>query len=271
MRLDTSKVEFSIKDIKNKIKIPKSMTKELAYLIGVHIGDGTMGLYKNKKDYQISYTGHLLDEKEFHIGIIKPLFKKLFNKETKISFDLRRNHSSLRTYLRSKAIFTFFNRSLYLPLGPKTNCDIPSVIKNSNLGIRKAFLRGLADTEFCLTFKRRYREKHYYPSIKFAIQSRKLKESVLNLLKELGFTPCSLTNYSNYKKNTKTFINTIDLNGCESINLWFRKIGFNSTKHLTKYNVWKKFCFCPPNTNIIERRKILKGEININSYYGPVA
>lgn len=67
-------------------------------------------------------------------------------------------------------------------------------------------------------------------------------------------------------------INIINLNGLSNLNLWFKEIGFNSSKHLTKYEIWKRFGFCPPNTNIIERRNILKGKININSYYqGPVA
>jgi len=42
-------------------------------------------------------------------------------------------------------------------------------------------------------------------------------------------------------------------------------------KHLTKYEIGKKYGFCPPNTTILERRNILKGVIDINSYYGAVA
>ena len=44
-------------------------------------------------------------------------------------------------------------------------------------------------------------------------------------------------------------------------------IGFNSTKHLTKYKIWKKFSYCPPNTNIQQRKQILGGNINIEGFY----
>jgi len=45
------------------------------------------------------------------------------------------------------------------------------------------------------------------------------------------------------------------------------KIGFNSTKHLTKYEVWKKFGYCPPNTNIRQRKQILEGNLKIEDFY----
>ena len=189
MKLDISKVEFSKKDIKNNITIPHYLTSEIAYLIGIHIGDGSMNIYKNV-DYLITYTGHLIDEKEFHENTIAKLFKELFNKETKITYDKRRKHSCLRTYFRSKAILTFFNKTIGLPLGTKENCNIPKIIENSNIKIKKAFLKGLADTEFCLTFKKRYRQKHYYPAITFGTQSKSLQKSIIILLKELDFNLC---------------------------------------------------------------------------------
>ncbi|MBI2106952.1 hypothetical protein HYT57_03130 [Candidatus Woesearchaeota archaeon] len=49
--------------------------------------------------------------------------------------------------------------------------------------------------------------------------------------------------------------------------MWFNEIGFNSSKHLTKYDIWKRFGFCPPYTNILERQKILDETIDVNSYY----
>src|SRR3989344_6702904 len=135
MKLDLSKIEFSRKDIKDNIIIPNILTIELAYLIGIHIGDGSMNIYKRKNcnshDYKISYSGHLIDEKGFHKVIIKSLFELIFNKKTKIILDEREKHSCLKTYLTSKAILTFFHYSFGLPLGSKMNCDVPIIIKSS--------------------------------------------------------------------------------------------------------------------------------------------
>ncbi len=268
MKLDISKVEFSRNDIKNNVKIPRYLTSQLAYLIGAHVGDGFMNSYKrsdcNGFYNTIVYCGHEIDELEFHKKVIIPLIKNLFNKEARLNVGYK---TTVTTEYVSKAMLTFFNKVIKIPLSPKRGIDIPKIIKNSKLKIQKAFLKGLADTDFCLTFKKRYRQKHYYPTISFGTQSKNLQQSIIKLLEELGFTFCFLTDYPNNRNGKKLFINTIYLNGLQNLKLWFKEIGFNSSKHLTKYKVWKKFGFCPPNINIIERRKILKGKININSYY----
>jgi hypothetical protein len=272
VKFDTSNVEFSEKDIKNHIRIPKHLTPELAYLIGVHVGDGCMTFDKEKNDRYISYTGHIIDEREFHQTIIKNAFEILFNKETKITFDRRENHSCIRTYLRSKAIFTFFNKIIKIPVGSKRDIDVPDIIKNSDTMIKREFLRGLADTDFSLALKKRYRQKHYYPTISFSSQSKYLVRTVKNFLSELGFKSSTSYNLKSVRNGKIHTINHVNIYGKRNLSLWFNEIGFNSTKHLTKYEVWKKFGFCPPNTDITERRKILKGEIDVNSYYhGPIA
>tara|TARA_Y100000034_G_C6883627_1_gene405367 strand:+ start:1134 stop:1955 length:822 start_codon:yes stop_codon:yes gene_type:complete len=273
MKLNSSKIEFSRNDIKREIKIPSNLTKNLAYFIGFHVGDGCLQNSYRKKDckttdYNASYSGHETDELELHKKVLIPLIKDLFN----INPFCRIGHkTTIEHYFRSKAIHTFLNKIIGLPVGNKKNIDIPKIIKNSNIEIRKEFLKGLADTEFCLTFKKRYRDKHYYPCIKFGTESKKLKNSVNKMLKSLGFKTTTLSDYKTYRKGNLLTTNTIDLNGKYNLKLWMRKMGFNSTKHLTKYYVWKNFGFCPPNTNIIERRKFLKGELDINSYYEPVA
>ncbi|MAG47779.1 hypothetical protein CL617_04175 [archaeon] len=264
-KLNISKVEFSKKDVKNNLKIPKILNNKLAYLIGVHVGDGSMGIYKKGANYYISYTGHIIDEQEYHKEIIKDLFKELFNKRVKINFDRRIKNSSLRTYLNSKAILTFFHKSLRLPMGMKKDIDIPKIITYSNKTIMKYFLRGLADTDFCLTFKKRYKKKHYYPSISFNNQSKYLTKSVINILKKFNINSSVSYNMKSKRNNRINISHQININGKENLSKWMKKIGFNSAKHLTKYQVWKTFGYCPPNTNINERYRILK-QNNKNVY-----
>mgnify|MGYP001594099096 CR=1 FL=1 len=128
-------VEPSSFDIKRGIKLPSELTPKLAYLMGVHIGDGTMGYYQNKHDYWVSYSGHLIDEYDWHIKTLKPLIKSLFNMEPKIQRDERPGRSSVRLYLRSTSVLTFLSR-LGLPLGPKINLEVPPLIKKSNKEIK---------------------------------------------------------------------------------------------------------------------------------------
>ena len=46
-----------------------------------------------------------------------------------------------------------------------------------------------------------------------------------------------------------------------------KKIGFNNYAKYSKYEVWKKFGFCPPYTTLKQRKKILNGELDPYSFY----
>lgn len=59
----------------------------------------------------------------------------------------------------------------------------------------------------------------------------------------------------------------INLNGRNNLVNWMKNIGFRNPKHLTKYSIWKKFGFCPPNTTILERRQILRDDIDPLTFY----
>ena len=130
--------------------------------------------------------------------------------------------------------------------------------------MKKSFLKGLFDTEGSMVFKKRYREKHYYPTISIGSQSKNLIKVFLD---EIGIKSCASYDVDCFRnwKNCKR--NVVDIYGENNMNLLFGKIGFDSSKHLTKYKIWNKFGFCLPYTDILERKKILKWEININSYY----
>jgi len=51
------------------------------------------------------------------------------------------------------------------------------------------------------------------------------------------------------------------------VNKWFDMISSKNPKHLTKYQVWKEFGFCPPHTTLDQRKQILKKEISPYSFY----
>jgi len=272
MKFDTSNIVFSRPDNRRNIILPSYLTQKLSNYIGIHIGDGYLNINKRKNsksvDYNIEYTGHEVDEIEFHEEYIVPLIRGLFNIEPYLRIG---NKTTVRTYFRSKAILTFLKEVIGIPKGNKRDIEVPPIIINSNLKMKKSFLKGLFDTEGSMVFKKRYREKHYYPTISIGSQSKNLIKVVKVFLDEIGIKSCVCYNLRNYRNGKVNFEHQIDISGRKNLDIWMDKIGFNSSKHLTKYDVWKKFGFCPPNTNIIERRKILKGVVDINSYYGPVA
>lgn len=110
---------------------------------------------------------------------------------------------------------------------------------------------------------------HYYPTIGLTSKSDILIKEVNDILEAMNFKTSVRYNVENYDKRTnQTYTkSTLELNGVENLNLWIDKIGFNSSKHLTKHILWKKYGFCPANTNIKQRLDILNDKIDISSFY----
>ena len=256
MIFDLSKIEFSRTDIQNGIKLPTKLDEKLAHLIGIHIGDGH--LRKTNYDYTICYNGHYINESMWYYHYLSKLIQELFNKEVTPT----KGHNSIQIVFFSKAIHSFLNKICGIPIGPKTNCDIPKIITESNADTKKAFLRGLADTDFSLVFKNRHKNVNYYPVIDFQTSNKVLCDSLVSLLEFMGFDI-----YSNQRmkkrKDTAYQSYYFQINGIKAFKKWMGEIGFTNDNQLTKVRVWKKFGFLPPNTTINDRMAILKGEKDI--------
>lgn len=257
LEFDLSQIKFSKWDKIFNVKLPITLSSDLAYETGIHIGDGSMPLHKSRPNiYYISYSGNYLNEIFFYKKIVKPLIKKIYNKDVDV---IRKRKNECRIEIRSKAIFQFKNKILGLPIGPKGNIDIPSVILSTK---RLAFscLRGIADTDFSLVFLKRYRDVSYYPKIKGDSKSKLLIEQIENILKKyLHVKPVVSYNVKRFDKRTgkTTTINTIELNGKKNLKLWMRSIGFNNTQIITKYMMWKRLKYVP-DINVDERIKLLE-------------
>jgi len=256
MKLDIAKIEFSNNDLKYKIKLPKFLDDRLAYLLGVQVGDGYLRkqVRGTTTDYLICYDGHIINEFEWYEDILKKLIKGLFNKDVKI---VKTNKGTVKSYLRSKAILSFLNQVCGVSYSPKNNIKIPDIITISNKEIKRSFLKGLADTDFSFTFKKR---KNYdYPVIYFQTYSKSLYESTRLLLEELGFKVHGAYRKSyRYDKVFDSYYLTIS--GRSQFGKWVNEIGFGSLNHITKFKIWKKTGHLPRNTNILERYKILENK-----------
>jgi hypothetical protein len=266
---DISNIDFSWVDKRKKIILPKTMTEELAEDIGIHIGDGSMYLSgPSKKSYILRYSGHFTEDKEHYLKRIIPLKKALFNvKATGKVLNCRNNEFGI--VICSKAIYNFYLKAIGIPSGKKCKiADIPEIIKNSSKEIQCSFIRGLADTDFSVTFKRKStkHDLNYYPVISADFASKKLIKSLKSVLTDLGFNVVTLDSVNKrYEKSYKTHV--ININGRSNLEHWMKQIGFSNPNHLTKYLIWKKYGFCPPYTTILERKQILKGDINPYIFY----
>lgn len=131
-----------------KITLPSYLCGDLAYLIGVMIGDGTIvSPVKRKRGgyrWRILITGER-DHLEFFTNIVIGLF----NYKPKIYKDPRkRNTYSL--VINSKVIHRYFTRVLGFKMGAKEEeYDIPKVVVSAKFF--KYFLAGMVDTDGCVT------------------------------------------------------------------------------------------------------------------------
>ena len=230
MELNLTEINLSKKDVEKGLHFPSYTSPDLAYIVGVLAGDGNIFIRKSKNDYRVKCVGNPKDEKEFYDQILSFLFKRVFNLQ--IHNKYQDSNKTYGFYIYSKSLVQFLNKIFELPTGIKyETLKIPSIIKQERLVTD--FIRGLADTDFCVT----YRGNRKFPSIVGSSKSKNLIKEISIELKNMGFTFYELYDYKitdpRFKKGY-SIINKIEVNGKANFNLWMRKIGFYSPKHQLK-------------------------------------
>lgn len=242
LNFDLSGIAFSRHDKRIGITMPLKLTELLAEDIGFHLGDGHMNIvkYSDGNRYQFCYCGNSVNDKEYYFTRLISRKKELFGLKTLTPrFYLRDN--TIKLNFNSKALIHFFNIIFDIPLGLKSGVKVPSIIKNADRKIKIAFIRGLADADFTLSFKRKHKKVKYYPTIKFDTFSKNLYKDVKQILIELGFTFTSAKG-GYFDERTKKYYTTywIDLNGKKRLEKWMDLIGFSNPYFLKRYQEWKR-------------------------------
>lgn len=203
-------------NIAKPIKKP-NFSEELAEFVGIILGDG--GITQN----QVIVTLHRKDDKEYSKFVLS-LIKKLFNVPVGIYHDKKYPVVDL-TVSRSELVHFCIER-LGLKKGNKIKqqVDIPSWIKR-NRRHAVACVRGLIDTDGCV-FTHRYKvnNKFYsYKKLVFTSYSKPLRQSVFNILKNIGLNPRVAQNRD------------IRLDSIKDMRRYFQVIDSHNPKHLKKY------------------------------------
>jgi len=210
-----------------KVAIPDSIDGTLAEEVGMHIGDGSMGVYRGR--YLYSLAGHRKDDRQYYHELVLPLFKKLYKCEPKLRFW----SGSMGFQICSKELVNF-KASLGLPLGPKLGIRIPTDISHTE-NLAKACLRGILDTDGTMYLEKK--NEKLYPRIQLKTCSNLLVEDVTNILGKLGY------NHSCYAEKPASK----DRRVCYAIALrgyiverWMAEVGSDNPKHLRKYDKYIK-------------------------------
>src|SRR3989344_6026815 len=98
-------IQYSPQDKKREIKIPTSLTSELAEFIGIMVGDGNiyMNTSKYRSKYEIRIAGHFHEDREYHKRRVTFLLKKIFNVKHPIEI-IRKANMARYIGIGSKAI-----------------------------------------------------------------------------------------------------------------------------------------------------------------------
>lgn len=225
-------IKLSNKDKIKGLCFPIEITEELAYLVGVLAGDGNICVRNYKNDYRIKCVGDPKKEVEFYNHVLKPIFKKIFN----INIDVREQDSGTTYgfYIYSKALVEYFTKTFELPIGKKYDeLKIPTIIRKKDLMI--PFIRGLADTDFCVTYKKKNR-----CCIAGASKSKRFMKEIADELKKLSFKFYEVYDYKVKDIRFKAgyfLINRIEINSKSSIKLWTDKIGFWNPRNINKIKI----------------------------------
>lgn len=215
--------------------IPKIITPKLAYLCGIIAGDGS--ICRDHKDfrYSLQIVGNPKDEKELYHNVIVPYFKSVFN-----IIPIARYFDGNTTYgikIFSKVLIMFLTREIGLPHGKKySKLCIPKYFLNDK-ALLLAFVRGVFDTDGCITFKKKYKSFPYYPVVSIASKSPEFIKEISNVLKKWDLNFYEVYNYKIYDSRFKdgfSLISRIEINGRNNFDKYMDIVGFSSPKHLDK-------------------------------------
>lgn len=232
-------IKFSENDKKIGVKIPNLNDPLLAYLVGVHLGDGSMQMVTNGTN-SIRFFGHKEDDWNFFSEKLPMIIKKLFNKDVRPT--MREDQNTCVLSICSKAVVTFLHNVLNIPAGNKKKIQgLPNFIKNDkNLLIN--CIRGIADTDFSITFQKDNRGKPKYPLISCTMANQNIIKDLSDCLNGFGFKVISQFNMKRFRNGKINIEHRIQIYGKEQLEKWMELIGFWNSCRINKLNNYG-FCF----------------------------
>lgn len=243
-------------------KIKDLANPEMVEILGAFIGDGWI---ESDKD-ALYIAGNPTEDKDYYDNYLGPLFSKRFTEVKPRIFQYWKVYG-IATY--KKAVI---NKAINLGFQIGNKCliaEIPKYILNhKNEEVIKAVLRGVFDADGSFWCERSRaststewkRTHNYHPELRITSCSKRLLEQIQFLLYRLGIESKIVQKAVKGFKNNRNINNSYALNirKKSEIEKWFKIIGTNNPRHQTRYSVWKKLGYLPPNTTINERIEILK-------------
>jgi hypothetical protein len=193
------------------------LTKELAYFVGLFIGDG----FTNKYNYYYltQFVGNV-SETDFYNSVMAPMVFDLFGIKARIRHEKHVN--AIRFNLYSVDLFLLLTERFGIAAGVKTKTvQIPEEIINSSSEILLSCVAGIYDAECCIFFDKRKSYQKPYPRIDLHMTNPRLLRQISIIFKKVGINYSIRGDYERIlhygEKNIKQFLINVPLRNTRNL------------------------------------------------------
>jgi len=240
------------------------LTNELAEVLGMFAADGCL------QEGYICMWGNIHEDKDYYNNIVCPFFSKVFGKN--VVAHEKKSNSVYGFYLCDRKVVNLF-RDFGFTNNKTYDVAIPSIIlKSKDKSVWASFIRGFADCDGSFSLMKRkgkygaFKLKfNTYPRVEMTSVSNQIISQISRLLDCLCVEH-TVNTYKSKNENEMPSYKTV-IRGPSKIKVFMDVIGFHNPSKIIKYKVWKKFGFCPPNSNIEDRKLFLIGTLNPYDFY----
>jgi hypothetical protein len=211
---------------KTPATFPKKDDPRVAELVGILLGDGSIGVYHCKRknggqseQCKVQITCNSKDDREY-IEYMEKLIFELFGEHPKISY---RDTYTCDLRLFRREILEFLVNEIGMELSPKRNrAKIPQYYLENDFELD--VLRGYFDTDGSLVIANN--NGTTYPRLEMKVCPSPMQKQFCDILERNGFK------FGFYQIGNGEV--RIQMNGKKPLAKWLNKVGFSNPKHARK-------------------------------------
>lgn len=205
----------------SKINISIVNNRRALEFFGIMMGDGCLSeyyaKYDNSKRRDIKISGNSNKDREYMLNYVSPLTIGLFKVRGYISL---RKDNTIDLNIRNKPLFDWM-KNCGFPVGKKgQHLKIPKNVMKLSFAKLKYLIRGLFDTDGCISARKG--EGYRYPYVSISSKSVILRKQLKEILRKNGFPA--------YNCGTD-----VGFRGQKNFIRWFNVIGSKNPRNLNRY------------------------------------
>ncbi len=199
---------------------------------GIMMGDGCVTEYYSKSDgcarSAIFISGNAFSDEDYLKHRVSSLLMSAF--KTHAYLRSRKTSRTIDLVIRNRQLVNWL-KSNGFPSGKKGQIKIPARLFSLPFDKLKYLIRGLFDTDGCLSARKS--ENYRDPFILISSSSIPLRNQLKRLLREHG--------YPAYDSS-----NMVGIKGAKHVRRWFEEIGSSNQRNTSRYESWLKTGVLPP-------------------------